>query len=81
MCTNNSLTVDVIPDLIANNIIFQKLRKKPKSRWSRTHDRLCQGWGTSVNGLANSLVKNGLLDVNIEKGVEDRLDDETEHNE
>ena len=37
-------------------------------------------WGTSVNGPVNSLVENGLMDANIQKGVEDRLDDETEHN-
>ena len=38
-------------------------------------------WGTSVNGPVNSLVENGLMDANIQKGVEDRLDDETKHNE
>ena len=51
MCVENGLGVDVIEDsdlkltelennLIARNIIFQKLHKLPKSRWSGTHDRL-----------------------------------------
>ena len=51
MCVENGLGVDVIEDpelkltelennLIARNIIFQKIHKLPKSRWSGTHDRL-----------------------------------------
>ena len=50
MSSNNGLTVDVIPEgliltelennCIAKNIIFQKLHKKPKYRWSGTNDRL-----------------------------------------
>ena len=50
MCSNNTLTVDVIPDelkigelennLCAKNIIFQKMHKKPKSRMSGTHDKM-----------------------------------------
>ena len=51
MCANNGLNVDVLPDqslqlselennLIALNIVFQKIHLKPKSRWSGTHDRL-----------------------------------------
>ena len=50
-CVRNGLQVDEIPDstleltelennLIARNIIFQKIHKLPKSRWSGTHDRL-----------------------------------------
>ena len=48
LCSNNGLTVDILPDpnmaltelennLIAKNIIFQKLHKKPKSRWSGSY--------------------------------------------
>ena len=51
MCSNNGLKVDVLPkpdlrlselenNLIALNIVFQKLHFLPKSRWSGTHDRL-----------------------------------------
>ena len=51
MCAKNGLEVDKLEDpdlkltelennLIARNIIFQKLHKLPKSRWSGTHDRL-----------------------------------------
>ena len=51
LCTKNGLGIDKIEDgdlkltelennLIARNIIFQKIHKLPKSRWSRTHDRL-----------------------------------------
>ena len=51
LCTKNGLGVDIIEDddlkltelennLIARNIIFQKIHKLPKSRWSGTHDRL-----------------------------------------
>ena len=51
LCTKNGLKIDVIEDeelrltelennLIARNIIFQKIHKLPKSRWSGTHDRL-----------------------------------------
>ena len=51
LCAKNGLAIDEIEDpelkltelennLIARNIIFQKLHKLPKSRWSGTHDRL-----------------------------------------
>ena len=50
LCTKNGLGVDNIREedklselennLIARNIIFQKIHKLPKSRWSGTHDRL-----------------------------------------
>ena len=51
LCTKNGLSIDIIKDddlkltelennLIARNIIFQKIHKLPKSRWSGTHDRL-----------------------------------------
>ena len=50
LCVKNGLQVDQINDdlklteleknLIAKNIIFQKIHKMPKSRWSGTHDRL-----------------------------------------
>ena len=51
LCIYNGLGVDPLesPDmkltelennLIARNIIFQKIHKLPKSRWSGTHDRL-----------------------------------------
>ena len=49
-CVKNGLEIDEIDNqikltdlennLIARNIIFQKLHKLPKSRWSGTHDRL-----------------------------------------
>ena len=50
LCVKNGLEVDEIDEdlkltdlennLIARNIIFQKVHKLPKSRWSATHDRL-----------------------------------------
>ena len=51
LCTKNGLEVDEILDpqlkitelennLIARNIVFQKIHKLPKSRWNGTHDRL-----------------------------------------
>ena len=50
LCTKNGLNMDWIEEddkltelennLIARNIIFQKIHKLPKSRWSGTHDRL-----------------------------------------
>ena len=50
LCTQNGLKVDSVPEeiklteleanLIAKNIIFQKLHKKPKSRMAGCHDRL-----------------------------------------
>ena len=50
LCVRNGLEVDKIEEnmkltdlennLIARNIIFQKVHKLPKSRWSGTHDRL-----------------------------------------
>ena len=51
LCVKNGLQVDCIENsdlkltdlennLIARNIIFQKVHKLPKSRWSGTHDRL-----------------------------------------
>ena len=51
ICSQNGLTVDILPypsykltelenNLIAKNIILQKLHKKTKSRWSGTHNRL-----------------------------------------
>ena len=51
MCSNNGLKVDILPkpemrlselenNLIARNIVFQKIHLLPKSRWSGTHDRL-----------------------------------------
>ena len=50
LCSQNGLQVDYIPrdiflselesNLIAKNLIFQKIHKRPKSRWSGTHDKL-----------------------------------------
>ena len=50
LCTKNGLNVDIMDDdlkltelennLIVRNIIFQKIHKLPKSRWSGTHERL-----------------------------------------
>ena len=50
LCVKNGLSVDKIEEelvltelennLIARNIIFQKIHKLPKSRWSGTHDKL-----------------------------------------
>ena len=51
LCTYNGLGIDPLGNpeiklselennLIARNIIFQKIHKLPKSRWSGTHDRL-----------------------------------------
>ena len=50
MCANNGLAVDILPkelkltdlenNLIAKNILYQKVHKKPKSRMAGTHDKL-----------------------------------------
>ena len=83
MCSNNGLTVDFIPNglfltelennLIAKNIIFQKLHKKPKSRWSGTHDRLVnipigdQDVLNTVSNLPRTLAEAGIITVRLKR--------------
>ena len=50
VCANNGLTVDILPkdlkltdlenNLLAKNILYQKVHKKPKSRMAGTHDKM-----------------------------------------
>ena len=86
MCASNSLTVDHFPDnlkltelennLIAKIIIFQKLHKKPKSRWSGTHDRLVnvpigdQDILNTVNNLPRTPSEAGIIIVSLKRKLE-----------
>ena len=86
MCSNNGLTVDVLPDnlilaelennLIAKNIIFQKLHKKPKSRWSGTHDRLVnipigdQDIINTVTNFPRTPAEAGIITVKLKRKLE-----------
>ena len=86
LCVSNSLTVDRFPDnlkltelennLIAKIIIFQKLHKKPKSRWSGTHDRLVnvpigdQDILNTVNNLPRTPSEAGIIIVSLKRKLE-----------
>ena len=87
MCSSNGLTVDILPDisftltelennLIAKNIIFQKLHKKPKSRWSGTHDRLVnipigdQDILNTVKNLPRTPAEAGIISVKLKRKLE-----------
>ena len=86
MSSNNGMTVDVIPEgliltelennLIAKNIIFQKLHKKPKSRWSGTHDRLVnipigdQDVLNTVSNLPRTPAEAGIITVKLKRKLE-----------
>ena len=87
LCSNNNLTVDILPDpkliltelennLIAKNIIFQKLHKKPKSRWSGTHDRLVnipigdQDILNTVKNLPRTPAEAGIITVKLKRKLE-----------
>ena len=90
MCANNGLEVDKLEDqdlkltelennLIARNIIFQKLHKLPKSRWSGTHDRLVnvpvgpQDVLNTIESLPRTPAEAGIITiipVNLKRKVE-----------
>ena len=86
MCANNGLNVEIIPEnliltelennLIAKNIIFQKLHKKPKSRWSGTHDRLVnipigdQDVLNTVKNLPRTPAEAGIITVKLKRKLE-----------
>ena len=90
MCIKNGLYVDDIDDedlkltelennLIARNIIFQKIHKMPKSRWHGTHDRLInvpvgpQDILNTVENLPRTPAEAGLIPivpVNLKRKLE-----------
>ena len=90
MCSKNGLEVDALDDpdlkltelennLIARNIIFQKLHKLPKSRWSGTHDRLVnvpvgpQDVLNTIQNLPRTPAEAGIvtiIPVNLKRKVE-----------
>ena len=90
MCTKNGLEVDVLRDpdliltelennLIARNIIFQKIHKLPKSRWSGTHDKLVnvpvgpQDVLNTIKSLPRTPAEAGIvtiIPVNLKRKVE-----------
>ena len=87
MCANNGLMVDILPhpdmqlselenNLIALNIVFQKIHLKPKSRWSGTHDRLVnvpigeQDIMNTVQQLPRSPVDACIIPVSLKRKLE-----------
>ena len=89
LCVKNGLQVDEIDEdllltelennLIARNIIFQKIHKLPKSRWSGTHDRLVnvpvgpQDVLNTIENLPRTPIEAGLipiLPVNLKRKLE-----------
>ena len=90
MCVKNGLYVDNIDDpnlkltelennMIARNIIFQKIHKLPKSRWHGTHDRLVnvpvgpQDVLNTVESLPRTPAEAGLIPivpVNLKRKLE-----------
>ena len=87
MCANNGLMVDILPDqnlelselennLIALNIVFQKIHLKPKSRWSGTHDRLVnvpigeQDVINTVQKLPRSPAEACIIPVSLKRKLE-----------
>ena len=79
LCVKNGLEVDEIDEdmkltdlennLIARNIIFQKVHKLPKSRWSATHDRLINvpvgptDVQNTVENLPRTLAEAGIIPI------------------
>ena len=63
-------------NLIAKNIIFQKIHKKAKSRWSGTHDRLINVPITNdaiistVETLPRTPTEAGIVSVKLKRKVE-----------
>ena len=85
LCTKNGLEVDALPrdlhlsklegNMIAWNIIFQKVHKKPKSRMAGTHGKLVN---ISINQedvertlakLPRTLSQAGIINVNLKRRV------------
>ena len=94
MCANNGLMIDPLPhpdlqlselenNLIALNIVFQKIHLKPKSRWSGTHDRLVnvpireQDIMNTVQRLPRSPADACIIPVSLKR----KLDYKTTHNQ
>ena len=94
LCVKNGLEVDEIDDdlvltelennLIARNIIFQKIHKLPKSRWSGTHDRLVnvpvgpQDVLNTIENLPRTPVEAGLIPI-IPVNLKRKLEYKTTH--
>ena len=87
MCSNNGLNVDILPrpemrlselenNLIARNIVFQKIHLLPKSRWSGTHDRLVnipmeeQDIVNTLTSLPRTPAEAGILAVGLKRKLE-----------
>ena len=95
LCTKNGLRIDRIEDedlkltelennLIARNIIFQKIHKLPKSRWSGTHDRLINVPVRSddvlntVNSLPRTPAEAGIIPI-VPVNLKRKLEYKTTH--
>ena len=95
MCVKNGLYVDDIDDedlkltelennLIARNIIFQKIHKMPKSRWHGTHDRLInvpvspQDVLNTVENLPRTPAEAGIIPI-VPVNLKRKLEYKTTH--
>ena len=95
LCSKNGLEVDHIPDqnlkiselennLIARNIIFQKIHKLPKSRWNGTHDRMVnvpvgpQDVLNTIENLPRTPAEAGLIPI-IPINLKRKLEYKTTH--
>ena len=87
MCSSNGLKVDILPhpemrlselenNLIARNIVFQKIHLLPKSRWSGTHDRLVnipigeQDVVNTLKSLPRTPAEAGIVTVGLKRKLE-----------
>ena len=63
-------------NLIALNIIFQKVHKMPKSRWNGTHDRLVnipigeQDICNTIKSLPRTPAEGGIISVDLKRKLE-----------
>ena len=94
LCVKNGLHVDKIDNnlrltelennLIARNIVFQKIHKMPKSRWSGTHDRLVnvpvnpEDVLNTVENLPRTPAEAGLIPI-IPVNLKRKLEYKTTH--
>ena len=95
LCSKNGLEIDEILDpqlkiselennLIARNIVFQKIHKLPKSRWQGTHDRLvnvpvgAQDVLNTIESLPRTPAEAGIVPI-IPVNLKRKLEYKTTH--
>ena len=94
LCVENGLKIDEVDEnlkltdlennLIARNIIFQKVHKLPKSRWSGTHDRLVnvpvqpQDVINTVENLPRTPAEAGIIPI-VPVSLKRKLEYKTSH--